>query len=143
MRAASPVRRFWVPRRADVFNFAPISVQNSVHRPVIVPDPQVDEPDDDSGDEVYDVYYRDLRKPALETGAGATDVGTLAGLKRIGALYVLLLWAFFLPLLDPDRRVFPSPAPVSWKKTSSPPNCRPKTRTRQTRTATVRPLFPS
>ena len=42
-------------------------------------------------EEVYDVYYRDLREVA-----GASDVATLAGLQRIGALCVLSL--LFAPL---------------------------------------------
>ncbi|KAK4704412.1 hypothetical protein P7C70_g1795, partial [Phenoliferia sp. Uapishka_3] len=42
-------------------------------------------PEEDAGmdDEVYDVYFRDLRENA---NAAATDVATLAGLQRIGAL---------------------------------------------------------
>lgn len=54
--------------------------------------PAVDEPvsvsscDDDDADFVYDLYYRDTREALPGTLAWAEDVGSLAGLQRIGEL---------------------------------------------------------
>lgn len=75
----------------------PLQSSSIAPPPVDLSAPSLDQPIDliEEGDEefVYDVYYRDLRETASDPrtlaghgGAGASDVGSMAGLKRVGEL---------------------------------------------------------